>query len=75
MCQHTPNTTEYQRKTSPKTPNPPNCHESGWKSNRAETTAIIPVVEAFQAAHGMRSSSLSPTPACSQPLTSVFNGS
>ncbi|EJN84249.1 hypothetical protein HMPREF1129_1939 [Actinomyces naeslundii str. Howell 279] len=46
-----------------------------WKSNRAETTAIIPVVEAFQAGHGMRSSSLSPTPACSQPLTSVFNGS
>ena len=29
VCQHTPNTTEYQRKTSPKTPNPPNCHESG----------------------------------------------
>ena len=24
-----------------------------WKSNRAETTAIIPVVEAFQAAHGI----------------------
>ena len=45
-----------------------------WKSNRAETTAIIPVVEAFQAGHGMRSSSLSPTPACSQPLTIVFNG-
>ena len=29
MCQHTPNTTEYQRKTHLKTQTPPKCHESG----------------------------------------------
>ncbi len=29
MCQHTPNTTRYQRKTHLKTQTPPKCHESG----------------------------------------------
>jgi len=29
VCQHTPNTTEYQRKTHLKTQIPPKCHESG----------------------------------------------
>ena len=29
MCQHAPNTTEYQRKTHLKTQTPPKCHESG----------------------------------------------
>ena len=34
MCQHTPNTTEYQRKTHLKTQTPPKCHESGRSSPR-----------------------------------------
>ena len=36
MCQHTPNMTEYQRKTHLKTQTPPKCHESG-QAPRAET--------------------------------------
>ena len=36
MCQHTPNTTEYQRKTHLKTQTPPKCHESGQTEDLAK---------------------------------------
>ncbi len=39
MCQHAPNTTEYQRKTHLKTQTPPRCHESG-RTSTGPTEAI-----------------------------------
>ena len=48
MCQRTPNTTEYQRKTHLKTQTPPNCHESGltaiWEHATDLTAADLEVL-------------------------------
>nr|WP_256695455.1 hypothetical protein [Actinomyces oris] len=40
-----------------------------WEGNKAETTTIIPIVEAFQAAHDIEDLVVSLTPACSRPPT------
>ena len=40
-----------------------------WEGNRAETTTIIPVVEAFQTAHGIEDLIIVLTPACCQHRT------
>ena len=37
-----------------------------WEGDRAETTTIIPVVEAFQAAHGIEELVVALMPACSR---------